>query len=150
MQAIAGLQRSPVDAAQTADNGRGAAPEHERHVDAAVQRNVDARPVAALTKPEHAPRSARTHRVGGERGAVDRCAKIGARNRHARRLLDSQFGAEQRGFERRGAGRVAHERVRKAIRAAVHRAGDRHAAILLAPAPRILDGREEAGIEDGY
>ena len=76
--------------------------------------------------------------------SIDAGLQIGARNRHARLLLDAQLRTSQRDLERCGIVAISNQQVRHAMRDEIHRTTDGHCARLLSPTAAILDRREES------
>ena len=57
-------------------------------------------------------------------------------------------GTGVRDFQSRGVLRVADEQVADAEREVVERAGGRHADVIPVPPAQVLDGRQQAGLDD--
>src|SRR5205085_12432910 len=85
-----------------------------------------------------------------DRLAVRGSSQISAGDRDSRRLLEAELRTEHRRLERSGTRWITHQRIRQPVRDTVHRARNGDAAILMSPTTIVLDGGEEAGVEDGY
>ena len=107
-QFVARHQPPTVEAAQPAKRIGGAAAEHNRHVDASRHRQVHAGARLRKVKAQHLPGLHRERGVGVHFYAVEAGCHVGAADRDQRVLLELKFRPQQRAFQRRCTGRVAH------------------------------------------
>src|SRR5436189_244702 len=81
------------------------------HVDAAADRQIRARAVAALAEAQYRPARDDDRRIGRGRCAVDGEIKLPAGDRDGPLIVEPQLRTGQRDLERRGGRLVAHDRV---------------------------------------
>ncbi len=147
-QDVAFADRAPLEAADHAERVGRAAAEHDRHVDAAGDRDVRAGAGAQEVEREHLPR------LDGERGpaglllAVELERQVGAGDGDHGVLLELERRPAERRLEHGRALVVADEQVGGAEGVVVERARGRHAEVVEPEAPRVLDGRAHAAVVD--
>jgi hypothetical protein len=149
-QSIACDERTPVDSAQCTQWRRRAAAENGRHGDTTIEREVRARPAAALSESENTPRTACDWFVQRHIRAIDLRSQIRTRYGDHRGRLEANLRTEQRDFERGRIDVVADQGVCRFVRDAVERAADRHTARLTSPPPAILNRGEESWTQHGH
>ena len=127
--------------------GRPAA-EHDRHVDAARDRDIGAR---ALLQKVEGQRLARLHEKARPclaRLAVDLRRQLGAGHRDHAVVGEDDLRPHEHRFEDRRARIVADKQVRRLQGEAVHAARKRDAEMIITGPAEILDGGGEAGSDD--
>ena len=145
---VTGRERPALIAAEAAGQMRRPAAEDRRHVDAAGNGQVRPRSARADADPE--PRSARhpERRVRRDQVIADGDDEVGATQGDRPVLLELELGPAQGDLERRRRWFIADERVGGPMCARVHRARDRHAAFLPAPAAAVLHGGQQSWSDD--
>jgi hypothetical protein len=131
------------------------APEQERRIDPALDRQV--RTGAATPFSEAKVRTCRDMPRGSRGNIIDailnsratyRDGKLGTGDGDPPIVFEFDHGTDDRDFERRGIDRVSDHGVRNAMRAGIHRSGNRNAHRLPSPAAKVLHRRLQPRPDD--
>ena len=87
---------------------RGTAPEHIRHRDTAIKRDVSTHSTPPISEAQHAPRTAAQCYTQRHIGTIERRVQIRASHSQTSLLLDSKFRTEPGHFERRRVELITH------------------------------------------
>jgi hypothetical protein len=101
LERVAGAERAAFEAAETGAQVRAAAPEHLRHVNAALKRDVRSEPAAR--RPNHDLNACRDIVRGPQLhfAAIYQQRRVSARHTHASGGSRRQFDPTERGLDQR-------------------------------------------------
>ncbi len=137
-QQIAFHQRPAGESADAAgEMGRTAAQDF-RHLNAAPDAQVAARSGPCSAEPERLSGGGLEGRPQGDRDAIERGRKIGARQRQPGVAAEEKASAQQRHFQSGGPIRIADHPVADAQRHGIGRAAGRYAKLAEAPPAEVL------------
>jgi hypothetical protein len=143
-QHVSGGDRAAAERTHAAHQARRAAPERQTHIEPAA--HGEARACAGASRAEpHSRAGVRDERtVRFDRTPIHGQDELRTRDRTDDVTVALELRSEQCDLERRRGVRVPGEAVGAAVRVRVHRAGHRHAGVLVPPAAKVLHGGQHA------